>query len=199
MKNKTYFLFFFVLAITSESFAAWADITITTDRQLSSDAQFIVVNVNGTDEGIPHVMITGGCIGTLIVNGSSKITMQGGTISNDFWVFDPENLDDDDVIRCPYGNNIYLNETSTMVMSGGIVEGHISIAAGAKMDVYGLTFQELPDGRGNVRLLGYWQNNKPLDLYFAANSFDRVVLHAIPEPATILLIGLGGLLIRRKT
>ncbi|MCE5186297.1 MAG: hypothetical protein LLF76_09255 [Planctomycetaceae bacterium] len=206
MTHKTYFLFLFVLILIAESFSAWTDTTISSDSQLGDDAQFIVVNVNGTIQGTPHVTITGGSIGTLIVNGSAAITMQGGTISNDFWVFDPENLDDDGLIRCPYENNVSLNNTSTMIVSGGIIEGHIYIASGAQMDLYGYDFQYTEERRWrnlgeqvtNVRLLGYWQNDQPLDLYFVDNSFNHVTLHVIPEPATFLLLASSRLLLKRR-
>jgi hypothetical protein len=196
MKSKAYLLIL-VLVLTVESYSAWTDIIINTDAQLGQDAQFIVVTVNGTAPHTPKLAIYGGSIGTLIVNGTAEITMSGGTISSDFYVFDPENLDDDGIIRCPYENDLSLNDTSTMIMSGGVIEGHISIAAGARMDLYGDTFQSLPDGRSNVHLLGYWQNDQPVNLYFVTNSFDRVILHEIPEPATLILFGFGGLLLRR--
>lgn len=198
MKNEIYILILFVLVLSINSYAAWTDITISSDSQLGNDAQFIVVTVNGTAPDPVKVAINGGSIGTLIVNGTSEIMMRGGTISNDFYVFDPENLDDDGIIRCPYENNISLNDTSRMIMSGGIVEGHIRISLGAQMDLYGNSFQDIADGRGNVRLLGYWQNDQPVDLYFVNNSFDRVILHEIPEPTTLILLCLGTLILRKR-
>jgi hypothetical protein len=198
MESKAYILILFVLVLTINSYSAWTDITISSDRQLGDDAQFIVVTVNGTAPDPVKVAINGGSIGTLIVNGTAEVTMRGGTISNDFYVFDPENLDNDGVIRCPYENNISLNDTSKMSMSGGIVEGHINIASHAQMDLYGNSFQGIADGRGNVRLLGYWQNDQPVNLCFVNNSFDRVILHEIPEPTSFALLALGVLIIRRK-
>jgi hypothetical protein len=204
MKRKAYITF--VLVLTINSYSAWTDLTISSDSQLGEDAQFIVVTVNSTAPDAVKVAIHGGSIGTLIVNGTSEITMRGGTISNDFYAFDPENLDGDGITRFPYENNISLNDTSRMIMSGGIVEGHINIAPGAQMDLYGYDFQYTEERRWqnlgeqvtHVRLLGNWQNDQPVDLYFVNNSFDRVFLHEIPEPATLLLLSLGGLLIRQN-
>lgn len=198
MKRKTCLLILFILVLTTNSYSAWTDVTISSDSQLGQDAQFVVVTVNGTVSGTPKVVINGGSIGTLIINGTAEIMMQGGTISNDFYAFDPENLDNDGVMRYPYGNNISLNETSTMTMSGGVVEGPIKISVGARMDLYGYSFQKIPAGRGNVHLLGYWQNDLPLDLFFVNNSFGSVVLHEIPEPTTLSLLGIGTLLLCRK-
>lgn len=199
MKYRAYILLLFALMLTISSYSAWTDITITSDSQLGEDAQSIVVTVNGTLPGIPKVAINGGSIGTLIVNGTAEITMQGGKISNDFYVFDPENLDDDDIIRCPYENNLSLNDTSTMIMSGGVIEGHINIALDAQMDLYGYGFQYTPGERQNDgRLLGYWQNDQPVDLYFVNNSFDRVILHEVPEPIILLQLCLGSLWLHKR-
>jgi hypothetical protein len=205
MKRKTYLLILFVLVITSDSYSGWTDVTISSDSQIEEDAQFIVVTVNGTASAI-SIAINGGSIGSLIVNGTAEVTMSGGTISNDFWVFDPENLDGDGIIRAPYENNLSLNDTSTMIMSGGVIEGHINIAPGAQMDLYGYDFQytearrrqNLGEQVTNVRLLGYWLNDQPVNLYFVNNSFDRVTLHEIPEPVTLLQLALGGLLLRKR-
>lgn len=197
MKTKAYLLILFVVVITSNSFSAWTDLTISSNSQIGADAQFIVVTVNGTASVI-SVAINGGSIGTLIVNGTAEITMSGGTISNDFYVFDPENLDDDGIIRCPYENNLSLNDTSKMNISGGVIEGYINIAPGAQMDLYGYAFQDMPDGRGGVRLLGYWLNGQPVDLFFVNNSYNYVILHEVPEPTTLALLGLGGLLIQKR-
>jgi hypothetical protein len=196
MKRKA-LLLLFVLVSTSSSYSGWTDVTISSDSQIGQDAQFIVVTVNGMASAI-SVAITGGSIGSLIVNGAAEVTMSGGTISGQFYVFDPENLDGDGIIRCPYENDLSLNDTSTMIMSGGVVEGHINIAQSAQMDLYGYGFQYTEERRQNGRLLGYWQNDQPVNLYFVNNSFDRVILHEIPEPAAILLLSLGGLMIRRK-
>jgi hypothetical protein len=88
----------------------------------------------------------------------------------------------------------------------GVGKSHLCQAIGyqaikAGMGVrYGYDFQYTPGERQETgRLLGYWQNEQPVDLYFVNNSFDRVVLHEIPEPLTLLQLGLGGLcLLRRK-
>jgi hypothetical protein len=199
MKRKACLLIFFVLVLTSNSYSAWTDVKISSVCQLGEDAQFIVVTVNGTVPDAVRVAINGGSIGSLIVNGTAEITMRGGAISNEFYVYDPENLDGDGIIRCPYENNISLNDISTMIMSGGAVEGHINIAPGAQMDLYGYGFQYTPGERQeNGCLLGYWQNDQPVNLYFVNNSFDRVILHEIPEPITLLQLALGGLWLRNK-
>jgi hypothetical protein len=199
MKRKASLPIFFILVLTSISYSAWTDITISSNSQLGTNAQFIVVTVNSMVPDTVQVEINGASIGTLVVNGTAEITMHGGTISNDFYVFDPENLDGDGIIRSPYENNISLNDTCTMIVSGGVIEGHINIALGAQMDLYGYSFQYTPGERQeNGRLLGYWQNNQPVNLYFVNNSFDRVILHEIPEPISLLQLGLGGLWLLRK-
>jgi len=87
---------------------------------------------------------------------------------------------------------------------GGIISDYL--LATSTVNIYGYDFQYNPlagDYRGG-QLTGFWLNDTPfsIDLYYddtpggsLVDTYPHIVL--IPEPATILLLGLGILLQRR--
>jgi hypothetical protein len=89
---------------------------------------------------------------------------------------------------------------------GGIISDYL--LATSTVNIYGYNFQYNPlagDYRGG-QLTGFWMNDTPfsIDLYAVYNppyggtidTWSHVVL--IPEPATILLLGLGVLMLKKR-
>ena len=102
------------------------------------------------------------------------------------------------------GEIVYINAFQGIAsFYGGTVSGNIA-AHGGYYHVYGYDFDYNPD---IGRLTGLWENGTPFSINMNPLSSDQpnyqavwsaVTLHEIPEPATLLLLGLGGLMLRRK-
>lgn len=90
-----------------------------------------------------------------------------------------------------YGGN--LNITSAYIAYGYFI-GEDYIDAGSTINIYGYGFDY---DVTNQILSGYLQDNN----YFQigeVNEFEYTSFNLIPEPATLLLFGLGGLLLRKQ-
>ena len=88
---------------------------------------------------------------------------------------------------------------------GGIISDYL--LATSTVNIYGYNFQYNPlagDYRGG-QLTGFWMNDTPfsMDLYYddtpgggLVDTWSHIVL--IPEPATLLLLGLGVLMLKKR-
>jgi hypothetical protein len=192
-KMKKYLVMVVILLSAAKVYPSWTDITISSDYQIGSDFQAIVVSINGAGPDAIKIDVNGGCIGTLKSNGVAEINMSAGSISNDFYTFHPGYP-----YYCPPEYNVYLNDTSKMTVKGGIIEGLINISDNSQMDVYGYSLHFTSTKLNFCHLYGYWQNGEQFNLTFVNNSFERVILHEIPEPASFIVFGLGLISLRRK-
>jgi len=124
----------------------------------------------------------------------STINISGGV------VHEPSIWDDDGTINITGGEcwNVYANR-GTLNISGGQITGDDGIYAGdftRAVNIYGHGFEYDPYRSPN--LTGFWQDGTPFGINFQEGSWDAVVLHETPEPATLLLLGLGCLALRRN-
>ncbi|MDP6044813.1 MAG: PEP-CTERM sorting domain-containing protein [Phycisphaerae bacterium] len=100
-------------------------------------------------------------------------------------------------------NNIYAHESGTMYVSGGqanslyaynlskttFIAQEFSLGTGLSVDGNRL--------RGTGSLSGRWLDGEPWTIYIRNNNADATVL-LTPEPATLSLLALGGLMILRR-
>jgi hypothetical protein len=120
--------------------------------------------------------------GVLWAYGSSQITISGGSI---------------------YG--LRADGSSTITMSGGTIGGNIMLNNGALLTLNGsnftidgisIGFGEIVKKGGFRTLTGILANGDRIHTTFQTADSAKVIL--IPEPCTIALLGLGGLLLRRR-
>ena len=134
---------------------------------------------------------------SLSLSGNSEINIKGGEITG-------------------IGNTRYFLEpecASHVSISGGTFSGKVSFIDSCVADIYGYGFVYDPEGWINDgprpikgiaggQLRGFWSDGAPFSIDFL-NSFDNdsyshVILHVIPEPATLSFLALGAFLAGRK-
>jgi len=90
---------------------------------------------------------------------------------------------------------VRTGDSSTMNLYGGTIANYINAWDSSTINVYGYGFSYSPSGGSwnGGQLSGFWLDHSPfsIDLY-GTESYSHVNL--IPEPATILLVALGGLI-----
>lgn len=99
--------------------------------------------------------------------------------------------------------SIIIHESSTMNFYGGEINRVLNIFEESTLNVFGTNFL-IVNGNNNdephASLSGTWENDNDFSFHFYRMSEipDNVILHEIPEPASIILLGSGILLVKRK-
>ncbi len=97
--------------------------------------------------------------------------------------------------------SLVLRNSSTMNLYGGEINRVLGSSAESTLNVFGTNFLILNGNstdKPHASLSGTWENGSDFSFHFYRMSEipDNVVLHEIPEPATVLLL-LSGILINR--
>jgi hypothetical protein len=147
--------------------------------------------------------MTGGQMQSLNTFGSSSTDISGGVISSGIDVYESSNLT---VSGGQVGGYLEAYDNGTVTLSGGSISGWVYAEDGAVINVYGYDFNYDPTGgnKNGGELRGIWAGGEAFTLDFLDNLsvgstyYGHVSLHEIPEPATLLLVGLGGLILRNR-
>ena len=82
-----------------------------------------------------------------------------------------------------------------------LVTDDLAAGESALINVYGYNLGKSAAGGefGNGFVWGEWQSGVAFNFdFYGTDTHSHVILHEIPEPATILLLGFGGLLLRKR-
>jgi len=93
---------------------------------------------------------------------------------------------------------IYCDDFSTLNLHGGQIFGSLTIEDFTSwVHIYGYGFNN--DPFTGSPLTGFWADDTPFSINLVDDTiptYNQIVFHIIPEPATLLLLGLGGLFLR---
>jgi len=91
-------------------------------------------------------------------------------------------------------------DSSIMHLYGGAITDCLGAQDSSRINIYGYGFNydPLAGSRAGGQLTGFWLDDTPfsIDLY-DPETYSHITL--IPEPTSLLLLALGGLLLKRKT
>ncbi len=93
-----------------------------------------------------------------------------------------------------------LHGESIANLHGGQIFGGLTVSnSTAWVNIYGYAFNN--DPFPGSPLTGYWASGTPFSINLVDSTittYDQLIFHEIPEPASIILLGLGGLLLRKR-
>jgi len=118
-----------------------------------------------------------GGIWEMSVSGHSELTINGG----EFYEIDCDNY-------------------STLNLHGGQIFGSLMVEHTTTwVNIFGYGFNN--DPFTGSPLTGFWADATPFSINLVdstISTYDQLIFHEIPEPATLLLFGLGGLALRKR-
>ena len=152
--------------------------------------------LTATDDS--QVTVSGGSVDWLMAPDRSQVTVSGGSIG-DLWASSYRQVN----ISGGSLNGLRARGTCQVDISGGIIGGGgqidgIMAADNCTVTVFGSNFNygygPIQDSHGI--LTGILLNADPLNAHFEIWDDAKIVL--VPEPATLLLLSLGAVMVRRK-
>lgn len=156
----------------------------------------------------------GGFLSSFFAEGSSQVTMSGGNV-DEFYARDDSRITITDGYLC----DLFASGNSRITMTGGWLEenpfepkGELYASNNARITFYGSNFaiDGIPFGGGEIKSLGGSSNynDEPFrrlsgtltggqNFDYPFRILDDAAFFIIPEPATLLLFGLGAIFIRK--
>lgn len=205
MKSNSVIMMIFVILLLSP--ALKAENVIFYDDDIIQDGDIYPwpdpVHVYDTPPDTTTIQMTGGSIDTIFMHDTSTLNVSDGYIA---WV----NGQDSSTIEIIGGDisRLYANDSSIFNIHGGRF-GWLDSAFDTLLTAnisgvfnifgYGFTYTPAEVGEGSFLLKGFWRNGDPFRVGLTDRVYsNHVILHEVPEPCTLSLLALGGLLLRRK-
>ncbi len=190
---------FFVLILCGISFGA--DINFFSNGQINAGD-------NWDDAGIWHdntiVDMLGGTVKNLSAYDKSIVNIYSGQItgSNNRAYFERGVGAFGHSTVNIIGGHIFgagAMDFSVLNIKGGDI-GFLRTSPNSKINVYGkqLSITNTGGSFGFGKVTGVWSDDQSFDISIYDNTYNNIVLHEIPEPASVVLLLTGTLLVLRK-
>ena len=143
-----------------------------------------------------------GTLRSLDMFNSSTADISGGDIEQGLYAWNESTVD---MSGGTIGWSLEASDDSTVNLYGGLITDYLYATDTSVINIYGYSFNYDPHaGSWNGgQLTGFWMDDTPLTIDFLDNlAFDSTYydhVNLVPEPASILLLGLGALTLRRIT
>ncbi len=192
MKTKLFTILLVVMLCGVCSVQA-GDVDFYSDAIIRPGEVYDTVSVYDTPPVPTVVHMFGGSVKSIYAFNSSTVNIFGGEIrkSVSMWESSTTNI---------YGGNIMLDgclftDFSILNIYGGdVFLGAPYAEESSTINIYGYEFSEFPA----FSLTGYLSDGSPFEFIELTHAISHINLIVIPEPASVLLLGLGGLLLRRR-
>ncbi len=185
-----------ILAVCFLSVAVNAamDWDIYNDATIEDGDVYGTVNIYDTPPDQTLVEMLGGDISTCTINDSALLNYNGGDISVlKQYDFSISYIDSVDI------PTMYLYGESQSHIHNGSFGPSIFLYDDAKVHIYGYNFDYDEIASPNL-LNGQWENGEDFSIVLR-NSFsynpNQVVLHEVPEPISLLLLGFGSVFLKK--
>jgi hypothetical protein len=197
---------------TVSMFGGWASFIQSYDSSIFN-------MFGGTAEACAYNQSTfnvgGGTIYTLNSYNSSNVNVFGGQV-NHLTAYDTGTVDvwNNGIVGVMRARNsgvvnvgggilglISASNFGTVNLLGGVVDDYLAASDSGIINVYGHNLAKVPSGGhyGFGFVSGEWTDGTGFNIDLSGpDTYSRVVLYEIPEPATVLLIAMGSIICLRK-
>jgi len=179
----------------------------TTVNMLAGGSIYFPMTTNGYNDGRLNIF-AGARVFSLYTHDSFKVTMSGGEVPLVLDAYDSSQI----IISGGTVSRLYARDSSKAIMSGGIIKTDMVLTTNAELTLDGSNFavDGNPVGFGEITsLLGGDYSNEPyrtltgtlangdiLNSPFRIGDYASITL--VPEPCTLLLLGLGAAIVSRR-
>lgn len=147
------------------------------------------------------VDMTGGIIQSLDALNYSTFNLEAGVISEGAYIWNESTLN---MYDGNIGWSLEISDSGTANLYGGFINYYLYATGVSIVNIHGYGFNYDPDsGEWNGgQLSGFWLNGSPFSIDLLDNIdstfYNHVVLYEIPEPASLLLFGLGAIITKKR-